>query len=248
MIISHKHKYIFIGLPFSGSSAISKELLEEYDGESIYFKHTNIQSVLNNKDINIEEYFVFAVYRDPVDICKTTYSKYINNAKNVYTDKAFLIENGGHISKRQVELYYTILDNNLSFNEFLKIKHKGFIPYDNVYSLNEKYLNYTIQFSNLNEDFKNALAKIGFKALRELPLYNKTSNKIEISKKNDLSIFEPFYNRNQKILKILFKREFKLVIGLLKYRTLQPFRRYIWLNKDKTIGNGKDEYFVKDIN
>ena len=33
MIISHKHKYIFIGLPFSGSSAISKELIEEYEGE-----------------------------------------------------------------------------------------------------------------------------------------------------------------------------------------------------------------------
>lgn len=85
MIISHKYKYIFIGLPFSGSSAISKELIELYDGESIFMKHTNIQAILNTKKIDISKYFVFAVYRDPLDITRTTYSKYLNNAKGVYT-------------------------------------------------------------------------------------------------------------------------------------------------------------------
>ena len=92
MIISHKHKYIFIGVPFSASSAISKELIELYDGISIFAKHTNIQAILGSEKIDISKYFVFAVYRDPVDITRTMYSKYINNAKGVYTNKKFLIE------------------------------------------------------------------------------------------------------------------------------------------------------------
>ena len=33
MIISHKYKFLFIGLPFSASSAISKDLHLKYDGE-----------------------------------------------------------------------------------------------------------------------------------------------------------------------------------------------------------------------
>ncbi len=40
MIISHKYKFLFIGLPFSASSAISKELYLEYDGEAYLRKHS----------------------------------------------------------------------------------------------------------------------------------------------------------------------------------------------------------------
>ena len=65
MIISHKNKYIFIGLPMTGSSAISKELIEYYGGESIYMKHTNIPYLIKKTNINIKDYYVFGVYRDP---------------------------------------------------------------------------------------------------------------------------------------------------------------------------------------
>ncbi len=41
MIISSKYRYIFVGLPYSGSSAISKELVEHYDGEVLFHKCLN---------------------------------------------------------------------------------------------------------------------------------------------------------------------------------------------------------------
>ena len=68
MIISFKYKYIFVGLPNSGSSAISKELIENYSGESIKKKHSGIPYFILNNKIDMKDYFVFGVYRDPIDI------------------------------------------------------------------------------------------------------------------------------------------------------------------------------------
>ena len=40
MIISHKYRFLFIGLPFSASSAISKELHAKYEGLPYLRKHS----------------------------------------------------------------------------------------------------------------------------------------------------------------------------------------------------------------
>lgn len=248
MIISHKHKYIFIGLPFSGSSAISKELIEQYHGESIYFKHTNIHSILNNKKIDISKYFVFAVYRDPIDICITTYSKYLNNAKEVYTNKKYLIKNGGHISSKDIKTYNYIKSNKIDFNGYIKDKHKGFLPYDFVFSINEKYLNFQIDFKHLNEDFKLALSKIGIKVKRDLPSYNKTKNKFVSDAVIDLKFFEPYYLRRDSLFSSLKEFKIKLFFFRILYHILHSFRKWVWLNMDKYRSGIRDEYFSKKIN
>ena len=248
MIISHKHKYIFIALPFSESSAISKELIEQYDGESIYFKHTNIHSILNNKEIDISKYFVFAVYRDPIDICISTYSKYLNNAKEVYTDKKYLKKNGGHISSKAIKTYNYIKSNKIDFNGYVKYKHKGFIPYDFVFSINEKYLNFQIDFKFLNEDFKLALSKVGINAKRDLPSYNKTKNKFVIDKDIDLTIFKPYYLRRESLFSSLKEFKIKLFFFRILYHILHPIRRWVWLNMDNYRSDIRDEYFSKKIN
>lgn len=245
MIISHKHKYIFIGLPFSGSSAISKELIEEYEGESVYGKHTNIQSVLNDKEIDISKYFVFAVYRDPVDICITTYSKYLNNAKEVYTDKKYIQENGGHVSKKAVKCYNYLKSNKINFEGYLKYKHKGFIPYDFVFSINEKHLNFQIDFEFLNDGFKLVLSKIGIESKRDLPTYNKTKNKLAIDTGIEYSVFKPYYLRNDNVFKSLKSFKLKLFLMQILFHIIHPFRRYKWLKMDKGRTDARDEYFSK---
>ena len=40
MIISHKYRFLFIGLPFSASSAICKELHAKYEGLPYLRKHS----------------------------------------------------------------------------------------------------------------------------------------------------------------------------------------------------------------
>lgn len=42
----------------TGSSAISKELIELYDGESIFMKHTNIPYLIIKTKVNIRDYYV----------------------------------------------------------------------------------------------------------------------------------------------------------------------------------------------
>lgn len=243
MIISHKHKYIFVGLPFSGSSAISKELLELYDGESIFTKHTNIQSVLKSKEINIKEYFVFAVYRDPIEIIKSIYSKYINNSKGVYTDDKYLIKNGGHISKKSINMYHYIQSENLSFHSFVNLNKKRFLPYDNVFTINEKHLDFKIDFNKLSEDFKLVLNKIGIQQVREIPVYNKTKNKKIIKNITQLNRFLPYYNRNESIFRNLKQLDFHVFLWQLLYHLAHPIRKYKWVQMDKKRSDIRDGYF-----
>ena len=53
MIISYKYKFLFIGLPFSASSAITKELHKEYEGKPYLRKHSlyhEFERVATTKD------------------------------------------------------------------------------------------------------------------------------------------------------------------------------------------------------
>ena len=48
MIISHKHKYVFIELPMTGSTAINNELRENYDGIYVLKKHSSYRDFLKD--------------------------------------------------------------------------------------------------------------------------------------------------------------------------------------------------------
>ena len=71
MIISHKYKFLFIGLPFSASSAISKELYTKYEGEPYLRKHSLYHEFIKIATIVEKKYFVFAVLRNPMEIVVT---------------------------------------------------------------------------------------------------------------------------------------------------------------------------------
>ena len=79
MIISHKYKFLFIGLPFSASSAITKELNKEYEGKPLLRKHSLYQEFLKIANDKEKKYFVFAVLRNPLDITVTVYEKMKSN-------------------------------------------------------------------------------------------------------------------------------------------------------------------------
>ena len=120
MIISHKYKYLFIGLPFSASSAISKELYLEHEGEPYLRKHSlyfEFEKTANNQQ---KKYFVFAVLRNPMDIAVTIYEKMKANAKGNFTNPKLFTENGGHITKQQRKKFNYIHNNNASFQKYFK--------------------------------------------------------------------------------------------------------------------------------
>jgi len=179
MIISHKYKFLFIGLPFSASSAISKELHLQYDGEPYLRKHSLYHEFKNVATKTELRYFVFAVLRNPMEIAVTVYEKMKANAKGNFTNHELFSENGGHITKQHRERFNYIKDNNPSFQQYFKKFHQK--PYDNLSSLTIDNCDFVIKYETISEDYLLALKKAGVSNPKPLPVANKT-----VGKKNDI--------------------------------------------------------------
>ena len=183
MIISHKHKFIFIGLPFSASSAISKELHLQYKGEPFLRKHSLYHELDKCLIKKKREYFVFAVLRNPMDIAITVYEKMRVNSKGNFNNSKLYVENGGYITREQRRAFNFIHENNATFQQYFKEFFQ--IPYDNLASLTIHNCDYTIRYENIAEDYLTALNKTGVHNPRPLPFANQTAGK----KKNILEYY-----------------------------------------------------------
>lgn len=195
MIISEEYKYIFIGLPFAGSTAISKELAELYKGRPISWKHANVTD-LAYFGIDPKDYFVFAVYRDPVEMAFTHYNKLVTNAHGVFTNPQTFIENGGWISKRARKIYCEVQREGLSFDQYLS-RHFS-IHFDGVFSLNRPHLDMVLDFTDLAASFRTALQNLGITPIRDLPTYNVTQKPATfiVADQTVKSVFGPFLYTN----------------------------------------------------
>ena len=176
MIISHKHKLLFIGLPFSASSAISKELYLQYEGEAVLRKHSLYHEFKKVAETQELQYFVFAVLRNPMEIAITVYEKMKANSKGNFTNPKFFTENGGHITKQHRKMF-NFIQKKATFQQYFKEFFKK--PYDNLAGLTIDNCNYVIRYENIAEDYIAALKKAGIKNPRKLPFANKTSGKKE---------------------------------------------------------------------
>ncbi len=235
MIISKKYSYIFIALPFSGASAISKELIENYDGHLLFAKHTNYPYLAELVDKNIlSNYKIIAVYKDPVKIVFTTYNKYLTNHKETYTNSKFFVENGGHVSVRARKRFREVHSLGLSFIDYVE-RYFSKYPYDNVFSLNHRYLDYVVDFDDLNNSLFDILSKLNIEKVRDLPSQNKTvktTSLIEISEKLKNRIFGPFYRKHIKYSHTNLQSDYK---SDFLFYTLKPLRYYQWTRRDRKI-------------
>ena len=226
MIISHKYQFLFIGLPFSASSAITKELNKEYEGKPLLRKHSLYQEFIKIANDKEKKYFVFAVLRNPLDIVVTVYEKMKSNSKGNFTNPTLFSENGGHITKKQRERFNFIQNNNASFQQYFKKFFNK--PYDNYASVTLENCDYIIRYENINEDYKTALKNAGIKNPKPLPIANKTAGKkqdlneyyTEDIQSLALFVFGPFlekYNydipNNWKFKNIPFSSHFLFLVG-----------------------------------
>lgn len=176
MIVSHQHKYLFIALPRTGSTAVSKELMANYGGERILRKHSffhEFQNMMNSKG---NEYFVFSCIRNPLDDVVSTYFKF-------KTDHAKEFSEAKNVKRSSLKRFEFIRNNN-DFPAFLRKYYK--VPYDNWSSLEHKKFDFVIKYENIQNDFKKALELIGIEQKRPIPVINKTS-----AKGNFLSYYPP---------------------------------------------------------
>lgn len=156
MILSHKHKFVFIENPKTGSTSINNFLGKNV--QDAFFlrspskkyqncsRHCTLENVLLDFK-EVSEYFKFCFVRNPWDIAVSWFFFYKSKGK---------------------------IDDSLTFEDFIKrvtLRKNQFCAIENPNSFN-----FIGKFENLNNDFNFICKKIGIK-FQELPITNKNINK-----------------------------------------------------------------------
>ena len=237
MIISHKYKYLFIGLPLAASTAISKELCEQYEGVPILSKHSIYQDFLKTATEEEKKYKVIACARNPLDISVSYYTKMINNSSGNFTNENLLRINGGHIKMRDYRISKYLRKNKCSYNQFLKKYY--YLPFDNWLSITSQYCNFIIRFEKLQGDFEKALIHCGIKPKRKLPTINKTQKKIsfetyynQVNSKRCLAIFGPYMLKHGMAFPEIWKDKKVSRYNILLFKLCSFIRKIYWINNN----------------
>lgn len=247
MIISHTHKYVFVGLPLAASTAISKELCEMYGGVPILNKHSIYQDFLKIATDEEKKYKVIACSRNPLDISVSYYTKMITDSSGNFSNKSLLRKNGGHLKMRDFKLSKLFREKQFDYNVFLE-KYYQF-PFDNWLSITAPHCDFIIRFENLIEDFEKALLHCGIEPKRSLPMVNKTKQKKafesfynESNKKICLSVFGPFMLQHNMSFPAIWGECKVGWLPKLQFRVLSSIRKFYWLNKSYRNTNAQKVY------
>ncbi|GAB4293352.1 MAG: hypothetical protein Kow0098_14160 [Ignavibacteriaceae bacterium] len=255
MIISHKNKYLFVELPFTGSTAISAELCENYDGISILKKHSRYHEFLQVAEEKEKNYFVFSCIRNPMDAVVSAFYKKKYNHGDRFTTKTEWKKYGGSLSNKDLRIYNDIKKNNMEFVDYFK---KYFhLPYDNWSRLAHKEFDFIIKFENIESDFEKVLSLMNLKMKRPLPVKNKTVSKnvryidlfIPEIRKRAVNIFGPFMiDWDYKFPEDWNENE-PSKFYTTAYRFLGALKYYYWRYTAKSTKNQRKEYRLnKDSN
>jgi hypothetical protein len=185
MIISHRYRYLFVELARTGSTAISKELRLNYDGQKIMRKHSTYLDFLRQASEDEKSYFVFSCVRNPVDDAVSRYFK----ARNPYKRQKRQASGASRTdrpNRRERRARRRRGISRVLAKAFVRAAHADFptffrafyvLPYANWSILSHKDFNFVIRFERLAADFEKALRLIGIEPVRPLPVVNKTDGR-----------------------------------------------------------------------
>lgn len=199
MIISHQYRYVFVELPHTASTAISKELCENYGGQSILHKHTHYYEFLEQASDKEKEYLALASMRNPMDIIVTRFFKRKTNHQGFFTNPKYWRTNGGHVTKKALMEYKFIQKRKADFPTYFR--HFYRLPYDSWGCPSPDDYDFVIRYENLQKDFSKFLDLLGISQIRPLPKINITEEKMadfhsyyspEIQKQS-IRFFSPYF-------------------------------------------------------
>jgi hypothetical protein len=172
MIISHEHKYLFVEVPCTGSTAISHELRENYGGEEILYKHANYTEFRHKATPEERRYFTFAGVRNPLDTLVSHYVRLQRNHRGVYTNPEKFERNGGWVPDAHLERFAFVQQQKASFPQFLRRFFRS--VYHEWVLLGYRHFDYVIRFEDLQVHFERVVNLVGLKPVRPLPARNRT--------------------------------------------------------------------------
>jgi hypothetical protein len=161
-------------LPRTGSTAISKELREIYDGSRILKKHSTYTDFLKVATSDERRYFAFAAVRNPADKLVSLYFKYKYDHRDYGNPETF--RGSSFFIKTLMQAQFRFVHHKgATFPQFLSRYYR--LPYDDWSSLDHDKFSFIIRFENLADDFAEALRRIGIVPVRGLPQVNKTKDR-----------------------------------------------------------------------
>jgi hypothetical protein len=173
LIISHKHRYLFIEIPLTASWAIHRELRIHYDGQPILHKHATYHEFRQQASPDELKYFVFATVRNPLDKILSTYFKIKNNQEQVFSKDNSLQEMV--IDYSDLNKYQYVKEECASFEDYFKKFYR--IPYSDMIDLSSRHLDWVLRYENIQDQFTGLLSKLGLEQVRPLPVFNQTPEK-----------------------------------------------------------------------
>ena len=171
----------------------------------------------------------------------------INDSSGNFSNEKLLRKNGGHLKMRDYKLSKYLRDNNSSYGYFLSRYYQ--FPFDNWLSITSPYCSFIIRFENLQEDFEKALIHCGITPKRELPVVNKTKQKVtfesfynEENSELSLSIFGPYMLKHDMAFPEIWKEKKVSSYSLFLFKLFGYVRKIYWTKKSYRDTNAQKVY------
>jgi hypothetical protein len=172
VIISHRYRYVFVEVPRTGSTSVSAELREHYDGHEILRKHASYRDFLRVASNDERGYFTFSAVRNPLDVAVTRYVRLKDDVQLLYRDPRKVASRNSISSRLERRIHAWVLRTDADFESFLRRWYV--LPYDTWTTLDRRRMNAILRFEALAADFESTLRQIGVTPVRELPARNAT--------------------------------------------------------------------------
>lgn len=176
MIISHEHRYVFVELYHTGSTAISRELQASYGGEPILRKHSFYRDFERQASKDERSYFTFSSIRNPLEVVTSFFYKYKSDHDD-YENPSLWSKNGGWVTPLILKQYRFAHRPECTLSDYLREFH--WYPYDNWSRLDHRRMDFVLRFERLADDFEACLRKIEIEPVRPLPRANVTAHRPE---------------------------------------------------------------------
>ena len=183
MLISHKHKFITIDIPKTGTASIRKSLYPlgivdicgEADGRARYYQHGTAKQcrhALQQDNLAYDNYYTFCVVRDPWERYYSFF-KYFKMYARMYVDRDPKI-NWNQPQLRQGESSVNLFKNKTDIQvleELISSKPAQDHYYTNAGDIIVEHI---AEFSNLSNEYKKFCKHVGISEDLTLPHANKS--------------------------------------------------------------------------
>jgi len=146
MIISNKHRFIYIAVSKTGTISIGKALSKF--NEVKLPKHTSLRGINKYSGIDIDKFFKFCFVRNPFDRAVSIYYQWKKPNNLKHPDR----------------YYYWFLSNTYTFNDFVKVIHRDkpqfWSKLTQTHKLSDDSKRINIDFVGRFESLENDFSKI----------------------------------------------------------------------------------------